>query len=271
MRNKLFVGNLGRVSKLELQDEFGRFGRLQDVWVSHKPAGFAFVEFLNSKDASECVQALDGRNILGGRLRVEFAKTETAFPAHRKASSRSRSSRPSRRKSPSRGLGDLMLGSSSTRLLPPPKASASMLAPVYSRSPSPLVLLRRGSGGLFYEDRAVYRTWDDATRLPHTSSSLLLPSIRNRSRSPRPRWVYCITVKSNNNMHVFPQRRALTFMDGEVSWVGVWVADFSPNYISGLRRPKNVKFGTKVASSTKMMHVLRFWRKVFNCGKICKK
>jgi len=49
------------------------------------------------------------------------------------------------------------------------------------------------------------------------------------------------------------------------------VTVFSPNDISGLRRPKNVKFGTKVASSMKMMNTLRFLEKGFNCHKICKK
>jgi len=41
----------------------------------------------------------------------------------------------------------------------------------------------------------------------------------------------------------------------------VCVAVFSPNDISGLRRPKNVKFGTKVASSRRMMRALRFLEK----------
>jgi len=34
----------------------------------------------------------------------------------------------------------------------------------------------------------------------------------------------------------------------------MWVTVFSPDDISGLRRPKNVEFGTEVASSTRMMH-----------------
>jgi len=51
-------------------------------------------------------------------------------------------------------------------------------------------------------------------------------------------------------------------MDGEISSVV-----FSPNDISGLRRPKNIKFGTKVASSIRMMCALRFWKKFFSCGK----
>jgi len=63
-----------------------------------------------------------------------------------------------------------------------------------------------------------------------------------------------------------PQCGAQRFKDGEISWVYRWVTFFSSDS-SGLRRPKNVKFGTKVASSMKMMHTLRFLEKV-NCGKI---
>jgi len=191
MPNKLFVGNLANVTKHQVEDEFSRFGRLQDVWISRKPSGFAFVEFLNSKDASKCVQALDGRHILGTRLRVEFAKTETTVPSLRQSKGeRASSSSRSRRKSPGRGLGDLMLGSSSTRLLPPPKPTTSMLAPVYDRTPSPLVVLRRGdSSGLLYDDVPVYRSWDRTDRV---SSSLLLPSVRDRSHSPRRRFAFFV-------------------------------------------------------------------------------
>jgi len=46
------------------------------------------------------------------------------------------------------------------------------------------------------------------------------------------------------------------FTDDEISWLGDC---FSPKDISGLRRPKNVKFGTMVASSTRMMHAVRFF------------
>jgi len=45
----------------------------------------------------------------------------------------------------------------------------------------------------------------------------------------------------------------------------------SPNDISRLRRPKNVKFGTKVGFSTRMMRTLDFWKKFFNCTRICKR
>jgi len=46
---------------------------------------------------------------------------------------------------------------------------------------------------------------------------------------------------------------------------------FSPNNISGLRRPKNVKFGIKVASSMRMMHAHRFFKeKVLIVAKFAK-
>jgi len=205
MPNKLFIGNLGNdVSRHEVLDEFGRFGRLQDVWVSRKPSGFAFVEFLNSKDASQCVQALDGHYLLGGRLRVEFAKNESlSEKAHgrtkrvERASPQSPRRPPRQRSSGGDGLANLMLASTSTRLLPPPKPTESMLAPVYDRTPSPLVLMHR-DGSLIGEDMPVFRSWDrddDASRLPHSSSSLLLPSLDRSSRSPRPRYVFLWSKK----------------------------------------------------------------------------
>jgi len=41
------------------------------------------------------------------------------------------------------------------------------------------------------------------------------------------------------------------------------VTVFSPKNISGLRRPKNVKFGIKVTSSMRIMYALRFLEKSF--------
>jgi len=72
-------------------------------------------------------------------------------------------------------------------------------------------------------------------------------------------------------LHYFVQIKilnAVRFTDGEISWVSgqvscgclsVWVCAFSKRYVSGLRRPKKVKFGTNVAS---VMHTLRFLEKV---------
>jgi len=52
-----------------------------------------------------------------------------------------------------------------------------------------------------------------------------------------------------------------------VARLGGWpLTVSSPNDPSGLRKPKNVKFGTKLASSTRMMHA-NFFEKVVKCGK----
>jgi len=71
----------------------------------------------------------------------------------------------------------------------------------------------------------------------------------------------------NKHAHVLQRKASKTvftrFTDGEISYLCGWETAFALNDISGLRRPKNVIFGTKVASSTKMMHTLRFSEKKF--------
>jgi len=58
---------------------------------------------------------------------------------------------------------------------------------------------------------------------------------------------------------VFFRCGALRFTVAKIS-----LTAFPPSDISGLDRIKNVKFGTKVVSSTWMMHTLRFLgKKVF--------
>lgn len=59
---KIYVGNLGdQGSKGELERVFSYYGHLKNVWVARNPAGFAFVEFLDQRDAVDAVRALDGR------------------------------------------------------------------------------------------------------------------------------------------------------------------------------------------------------------------
>lgn len=59
---KVYVGNLGNNgNKNELERTFGYYGPLRSVWVARNPPGFAFVEFEDSRDASDAVRELDGR------------------------------------------------------------------------------------------------------------------------------------------------------------------------------------------------------------------
>ncbi|XP_075893549.1 serine/arginine-rich splicing factor 3a [Nelusetta ayraudi] len=74
---KVYVGNLGHNgNKNELERTFGYYGPLRSVWVARNPPGFAFVEFEDSRDASDAVRELDGRNLCGMRVRVELSNGE---------------------------------------------------------------------------------------------------------------------------------------------------------------------------------------------------
>nr|XP_057921241.1 serine/arginine-rich splicing factor 3a [Doryrhamphus excisus]XP_057921242.1 serine/arginine-rich splicing factor 3a [Doryrhamphus excisus] len=108
---KVYVGNLGNNgNKSELEQAFGYFGPLRSVWVARNPPGFAFVEFEDSRDASDAVRELDGRTMCGCRVRVELSTGEKRSRSRGPPPSWSRHSRddirrrspPVRRRSPRR-------------------------------------------------------------------------------------------------------------------------------------------------------------------------
>ncbi|KAJ6641442.1 RNA-binding protein 1, partial [Pseudolycoriella hygida] len=71
---KVYVGNLGSsASKHEIENAFGKYGQLRNVWVARNPPGFAFVEFEDRRDAEDAVRALDGSRCCGTRIRVEMS------------------------------------------------------------------------------------------------------------------------------------------------------------------------------------------------------
>jgi len=72
---KVYIGDLGNDgSKSELEEAFGYYGRLKNVWVASNPPGFAFVEFEDDRDAEDAVRGLDGQTVCGRKVRVEMAK-----------------------------------------------------------------------------------------------------------------------------------------------------------------------------------------------------
>merc|ERR1711935_405930 len=71
---KVYIGNLGNnASKYEIEDAFGKYGPLRNVWVARNPPGFAFVEFEDPRDAEDSVRGLDGTRVCGERVRVEMS------------------------------------------------------------------------------------------------------------------------------------------------------------------------------------------------------
>jgi len=65
---KIYVGGLSdRTDKYELDEAFGKFGDVKNIWIARKPPGFAFIEMDDSKDAEDAVKDLDGTRIGGQR------------------------------------------------------------------------------------------------------------------------------------------------------------------------------------------------------------
>ncbi|XP_033113294.1 serine/arginine-rich splicing factor 7-like isoform X2 [Anneissia japonica] len=75
---KVYVGDVGPgAARHDLEDAFGYYGPLKNVWVARNPPGFAFIEFEDPRDAEDAVRGMDGRNICGRRVRVEMSSGET--------------------------------------------------------------------------------------------------------------------------------------------------------------------------------------------------
>ncbi|KAK9291080.1 hypothetical protein L1049_009267 [Liquidambar formosana] len=69
---RLYVGRLSsRTRTRDLENIFSRYGRVRDVDMKHD---FAFVEFSDPRDADDARYSLNGRDIDGSRILVEFAK-----------------------------------------------------------------------------------------------------------------------------------------------------------------------------------------------------
>lgn len=61
MEGKVYIGDLPKdAEEKELERSFSYYGRLKSVWVARNPAGFAFVEYEDSRDAEDAVRELDG-------------------------------------------------------------------------------------------------------------------------------------------------------------------------------------------------------------------
>ena len=78
--NKLFVGNISwGIDWRELKDIFGEFGEVAFVRIisdreTGKSKGFGFVEFTSIEEAKAAKEAMDGKEIDGRELRIDFAQ-----------------------------------------------------------------------------------------------------------------------------------------------------------------------------------------------------
>ena len=78
--NKLFVGNLSwNLRWQDLKDIFKEFGEVAFVRIvtdreTGRSKGFGFVEFTSVEDATAAKEAMDGKEIDGRELRIDFAQ-----------------------------------------------------------------------------------------------------------------------------------------------------------------------------------------------------
>merc|ERR1719229_321543 len=94
----LFVGRLNRVLKQDLEASFEKYGRLTRCDL--KPQGYAFITYEDPRDADDAMRELQGTEITGCRINIEWSKESGRY--HRNSFFESRSYGRSRRRSPSR-------------------------------------------------------------------------------------------------------------------------------------------------------------------------
>lgn len=75
---RLYVGRLSsRTRTRDLEDLFVKYGRVRDVDLKHD---FAFIEFYDSRDADDARHYLNGKEVDGSRLVVEFTRRVSQGP-----------------------------------------------------------------------------------------------------------------------------------------------------------------------------------------------
>ena len=83
-KNKLFVGGLAwGTDDAGLKRAFGEFGEVQDAKVvtnreTGRSRGFGFVTFGSEDDCAEARSSMDGQDLDGRTLRVDFAEDKRA-------------------------------------------------------------------------------------------------------------------------------------------------------------------------------------------------
>ena len=71
---RVYVGNIPSDTRdRDLEKFFKGYGRINDVVVKN---GYGFVEFSDYKDADDAVADLDGKDLDGGRVRVQLARAD---------------------------------------------------------------------------------------------------------------------------------------------------------------------------------------------------
>ncbi|MED6119854.1 hypothetical protein PIB30_015598 [Stylosanthes scabra] len=83
--SKLFIGGVSySTDEQSLREAFSRYGEVVDARIivdrdSGRSRGFGFVTFSSAEEASSAIQALDGQDLHGRRIRVNYANERPRF------------------------------------------------------------------------------------------------------------------------------------------------------------------------------------------------
>ena len=70
--HRLYIGNIGDDAReRDIEKFFKGYGKLREIALKN---GYGFVEFDDHRDADDAAQDLDGKDMNGARVRVEFAR-----------------------------------------------------------------------------------------------------------------------------------------------------------------------------------------------------
>ena len=62
--SQVYIGNIDdSVEERDIEDAFGKFGKIASIWIARKPPGFAFVTYEDNRDAEDAVKELDGKEV----------------------------------------------------------------------------------------------------------------------------------------------------------------------------------------------------------------
>ena len=102
---RIYVGNLSPEANVDaIKIAFSGFGEIKDIRIikdrGGKSKGYAFVEMPNKEEAQNAIDSLNGRELAGRVLKLNFAKTKPAGGSRRPPRRRppNKSSNPSERK-----------------------------------------------------------------------------------------------------------------------------------------------------------------------------
>lgn len=104
-----------RTDDRELEKEFGRFGKIEQVSVIYNRAtresrGFGFITFEEKRDAVEAVESMNGKRLDGREIRVDFSFTRDKRDADRFRDRRRSRSRDRGDRGGGRGFGGSFRG-----------------------------------------------------------------------------------------------------------------------------------------------------------------